>query len=110
MPDASVSLGLELGAFQDDLNRAFSQFQQKMAGINSSSGVATGGVDRLTRGHDRLFTSSHRVANRIGELTRVLSSGGSAADAMGVAIEGLGRSLNLPLGILAGLAAVGVLV
>jgi hypothetical protein len=95
----TARLGLDIKGFQDGLAKANTAAQKHAGSVNAASGA-----------HDRLLTSSHRVASRVGELARTLASGGSAADAMGVAIEGLGRSLNLPLGALAGLAATGVLV
>jgi hypothetical protein len=110
MSDATVTLGLNAAELYNDLNGAISRFQQGMNRMQQSTGPARQGVDHLTGAHDRLFTSSHRVANRVGALTSSLASGANAADVMGVAIEGLGRSLNLPLGILAALAATGILV
>ena len=110
MPDASVSLGLNAAELYTEINTAVAKFQQGVNRMGGAAGGAAGSVNGLTGAHDRLFTSSHRVANRVGELARVFASGGSAADIMAVGIEGLGRSLNLPLGILAAIAATGVLV
>src|SRR4051794_13729927 len=109
MADASVTLGLNAAELYQELNTAVAKFQGKMKQMGDGAAGAGGHVDRLSGSHERLFTSSHRVANRIGELTRVLTTGGSAADVMAVGIEGLGRSLNLPLGVLAAVAAAGVL-
>ena len=109
MPDASVSLGLNAAELYTEINQAVAKFQSGVNRMGGAASSAGGGINALSGAHDRLFTSSHRVANRVGALADVMVRGGDAASVFGAAIEGAGRSLNLSLGALAGIAAVGVL-
>jgi hypothetical protein len=97
MPDASISLGINEGTMFSDLKNA----EQKFAAGMDRMGQST---NRLTGSHENLLRSNHRVAAQIHTVTRDFLSGASGADVFGTALEGVGRSLNISLGTLAGLA------
>ena len=82
MADASVSLGLDASEF--------------------ASGLAN-----AEQGNERLFTSAHRTAGRIGHLSDELYKGGQAGGFIGQALIAAEQSLNLPLSSLAIFAGLG---
>ena len=63
-----------------------------------------GAFDRVDAGHEKLLRSSHRVSAQIHTVARDFAAGASAGDIFAASLEGIGRSLNISLGALAGLA------
>ena len=92
-------LGLDTKGFSDGMKRANTALERHEQAIRRTSGA-----------HDNLFRSSHRVATQIHTVARDLAAGASAGDVFSASIEGLGRSMNLSLGALAGLAVGAVVV
>lgn len=94
-------LGLDSADFRKGLQQAV---QDTQAAHNRMAEAAHG----TTAAHEHLLGSSHRVARQIGTTAQKMLSGGSAADVFSTALEGLERSLHLPLGALAGLGVLAV--
>lgn len=103
MPDASISLGLNATEMYGELKTAESRYAAGMDRMGNSN-------SRLAGSHDNLLRSSHRVASQIHNVASDLAHGATAGDLFATSLEGIGRSLNLSLGALAGLAIGGVAV
>lgn len=65
-------------------------------------------ANRATDGMQKLLGSNKRVAHQITGFSREILSGASAADVFANSLEGVERSLKLPLGALAGLGVAAV--
>src|ERR1043165_4909962 len=96
MADASVSLGLDAASFDNDLAKA----GQNLNRFGGAAGRSLGGV---TTSGENLRRSNHRVAAQIQHFSTALTSGADASQVFALGLEGLGRSLNLSLGALAGI-------
>lgn len=97
MPDASISLGLNANEMYGELKSA----EQRLSG---SMDRMVQSANSLTGAHENLLRSNHRVATQIHAVTRDFLSGASGADVFAASLDGIGRSLNIGLGTLAGLA------
>jgi hypothetical protein len=103
MPDASVSFGLEAGAFDRDLATA----ESRLTGANDRMAA---GANRNVAAHDSLLKSNARVGHQISNVARAFTSGADAGDLLSVSLEAVGRSLKLGLGAIAGLFVGGLIV
>src|ERR1022692_2426220 len=97
MPDASISLGRNANEMYGKLKSA----EQRLSG---SMDRMVQSANSLTGAHENLLRSNHRVATQIHAVTRDFLSGASGADVFAASLDGIGRSLNIGLGTLAGLA------
>lgn len=84
--------------------------RQAMQDVNTGTGAIVNGFNRADLAHGNLLKSNARVAARIGRFTQELTSGADATQVFAGALEGLERSLKLPLGSLAGLAILATVV
>ena len=98
-----ATLGLDKSEFSRDLHAAAAEAERSMGQVSKSGNIAA-------ESQDRLYTSSHRVAAQMTNVTREMLSGASAGDVFSAALEGAGRSLRLSLGALAGIEIAGAIV
>lgn len=100
MPNFAASiiarLGLDTAGFRSELSNAARDAENAHGRIGGAASRSTGAQENLLR-------SNHRVAKQIHNFSRELLSGANASDVFATGLEGLGRSLNIPLGTLAGL-------
>ncbi len=93
-----------------DASRVKAEMNSAVANVNDASRKIRTSWDNVNDGHENLLRSSHRVSTQIHSVARDLASGASAGDVFAASLEGIGRSLNISLGALAGLAIGSVLV
>lgn len=91
----------QLGA---DSSSVRSDMTSTMRASKQFAGEVSGSFDRVDASHEKLLRSSHRVAKQVQNVARDFASGASAGDIFATSLEGIGRSLNLSLGALAGIA------
>lgn len=103
MPDCSISFGIDASGMIHDLKIAQQTFESGMDKM-------VGSTNRLDGAHDKLLKSSGRVAHQMANFARTLTSGADAAEILSVGLEGIGRSLNASIGVLAGLYIGGMIV
>src|SRR4051794_34409227 len=89
-------LGLDTSGFRSELASAATQAGQ-------AAGKMSGAFNKSAAAHENLLASNHRVARQIQNFSRDLASGADATQLFSAGLEGLERSLKLPLGALAGL-------
>ncbi len=87
-----------------DTSGVKSGMQEAANDVANGSNKVRNSFNNADEAHDKLLGSSHRVARQLSSVTSSLLSGASAADVVSASMEGLERSLHLPLGALAGLA------
>jgi len=103
MADASVYIGADTA----ELDTILAQSSTK---AEAGGNRIARGMERGAAGGERLLSSSHRVANQMSHVSKTMLSGASSADVFSASLEGLERSLHIPLGALAGLGIGAVIV
>jgi hypothetical protein len=96
MADVSVELGLDAASFDKGLATAGQN-------LGAFGGRAAGSLRGVTDAGENLLRSNHRVATQIHRFSQDLLSGADASQLFTTGLEGIGRSLNLSLGALAGI-------
>lgn len=91
-----ATLGLDKSGFTQGMSEAAREAERAAGQFTKSGNISA-------ESQDRLYTSSHRVASQMTNVTREMLSGASAGDVFAAALEGAGRSLRLSLGALAGI-------
>jgi hypothetical protein len=99
----AARLGVDTKPFSTGMNQAAQD--GKRAGDKISEGV-----NRADRSMGSLLKSGPRVAHQISNFSQQMVGGADATQLFAGALNGLERSLKLPLGSLAGLAVLGVVI
>ncbi len=93
MDDATIIIGGNAESFRTEMARAVQDAEHGFRRMHGTAGEA----------NEKMLVSSHRVAHQISTVAGELIRGGGAADVFAAGLEGVERSLHLPLGALAGL-------
>jgi hypothetical protein len=94
--DASIDLELNAKQLYQELATAEKRYTQGMDRIGA-------GTNRVAGAHENLLRSNHRVARQFENFSKDMLSGADASQLFATGLEGVGRSLNLSLGALAGI-------